>query len=657
MGGSDYHRHARLREPAEMSQDDEPQWHLLPHQPIAFFGLKEPFDRKELKRAYNSLVRKFKPDKAPQEFQKIRAAYELLDSNLRYGESNSTNTHAPTTFRWQPGDADISSDSRYDEQTSSSNDAEDRSSPSRHDNSSNVTDGKAGLDENSVVHPSAEDKTNADVNNIDAEANATTNSRTHPGETASDDSSSTAKTDESHDATTENIDSRLHALPKSLFRRLETESLPSIYDDLRGRPREPFDYFALALISDSLHAPGELEFLRWLLRGLHRFPDHPALLQLVIAYVNDAHIEDSQLSTVILELAQAIPNDRFYFIAEKLFDRYITRVPWDEFIDVVRQCERGMRDHNLRCAVVFTCHLLRRAIWLAPLAACEQLFTFLNENHQYLNNNLEYELELNSRLLSFVRHRETFRSRGKICAMMDDALRAWCMAPQGDGDREIVMTQAYIAQHPEELFREIKLAPEEDMAMFVPWIWISEEVEDRLETQLSPVEFDRILGATFQMMLQIDQHFPATALQIYSLLNRGLPVMILLVILFVVPPLTAQITEWFNKDIAELVFMLTFIASLFMAAGFWFQLQHKTFAIYSARYLQSTLTKNYRGWWRSLIGRFFAATHYRYREVDKAIDTLVAHQSDKLNVSTWLPHFYSRDIALFVYSTAVRFLR
>ena len=60
-------------------------WDLLPANPIAFFGLKQDFDRKDLKRAYGRLIRQFKPETHPAEFQQIRKAYETLESENRYG--------------------------------------------------------------------------------------------------------------------------------------------------------------------------------------------------------------------------------------------------------------------------------------------------------------------------------------------------------------------------------------------------------------------------------------------------------------------------------------------------------------------------------------------------------------------------------------------
>lgn len=70
-----------------MSDASDPNWNLLPDHPREFFGLGEEFDRTELKRAYNRLIRLYKPEKHPAEFQRIRAAYEDLDRGLRYGEA------------------------------------------------------------------------------------------------------------------------------------------------------------------------------------------------------------------------------------------------------------------------------------------------------------------------------------------------------------------------------------------------------------------------------------------------------------------------------------------------------------------------------------------------------------------------------------------
>lgn len=84
-----------------MNDPGEPQWDLLPDQPEQFFSLTGEYDVRDLKRSYNALIRRFKPEKFPEEFQRIRAAYERLNDALRYGETSQSNTLPPQTqFDW-----------------------------------------------------------------------------------------------------------------------------------------------------------------------------------------------------------------------------------------------------------------------------------------------------------------------------------------------------------------------------------------------------------------------------------------------------------------------------------------------------------------------------------------------------------------------------
>lgn len=63
-----------------MSGEDDaaPPWHLLPGDPLGFFGVDPDFDPTDLKRRYGRLIKRFKPERDPDAFQKIRAAYEAL---------------------------------------------------------------------------------------------------------------------------------------------------------------------------------------------------------------------------------------------------------------------------------------------------------------------------------------------------------------------------------------------------------------------------------------------------------------------------------------------------------------------------------------------------------------------------------------------------
>ncbi len=76
-----------------MSEDDEPDWNLLPHDPAGFFGLAPGCGFRALRVAYGSLVRRYKPERSPEEFQKIRAAFESL--RRRWDESAATQSASP----------------------------------------------------------------------------------------------------------------------------------------------------------------------------------------------------------------------------------------------------------------------------------------------------------------------------------------------------------------------------------------------------------------------------------------------------------------------------------------------------------------------------------------------------------------------------------
>lgn len=63
--------------------DDLREW---PDDPAELFGVDENVDRKTLRRIYSRLVRKFKPEHFPEQFQRIRDSYEMLLSAVEWRE-------------------------------------------------------------------------------------------------------------------------------------------------------------------------------------------------------------------------------------------------------------------------------------------------------------------------------------------------------------------------------------------------------------------------------------------------------------------------------------------------------------------------------------------------------------------------------------------
>lgn len=63
--------------------DDVSQW---PADPYEIFGISRSAGMRELRRAYAALIRRFKPEHHPQQFRRIRDAYESLEWQVRWRE-------------------------------------------------------------------------------------------------------------------------------------------------------------------------------------------------------------------------------------------------------------------------------------------------------------------------------------------------------------------------------------------------------------------------------------------------------------------------------------------------------------------------------------------------------------------------------------------
>lgn len=77
---------------------------LLPHDAETFFGLRDGYDRRDLKRSYGKSIRQFNPETHPSEFQLVREAYERLEQQLRYGSQQKA--YAEAVDAWAPVNED-----------------------------------------------------------------------------------------------------------------------------------------------------------------------------------------------------------------------------------------------------------------------------------------------------------------------------------------------------------------------------------------------------------------------------------------------------------------------------------------------------------------------------------------------------------------------
>ncbi len=557
--------------PSDGVGNGDANWSLLPHRPIEFFGLAKDFGRSDLKRAYNKLLRIYKPDKFPDEFQRLRAAYEQLDTALRYGSP-------PVTI---------------DPQLQS-----------------------LWLAQSDVVTTPSEPKT--------------TPSLSEP---------------------------ELPPLDQ-LLARLDETSPSDLYRELQSKTAgSPLDYYALAILSDADHPSHEAVFVKWILAGLKKYPNEPSLLRLLGDYLQSNQIADAAIEEVLVHVSRVITTDRFYFFTERLFDRLVQIVAWDKFEQVLDACRRNISDHQVRGQVVFSCHLLRRAAWLAPEEKSQQLVDYIEEHAQYLGTGLEYDYEFNTRLLAYVKTRDVFAARGPFCKLVDEALRAYCLEPGDVSDRKVIACQTRLAQHPELLFAEFPYPAEDYDAHLSPWIWACDEVLGRLETEAEQPSVNHRHAVTLKLLQQIDATFPASPLKFYNM-TRWFLYAFGYTVAAIVPVMVISMATVFSSPKFETPIMFaTLFAILISVLWFQFKIKPRTLDRWMSTRLQRLVCRHYSDWWRSMIARFHAATHLGYYDVRQASIDLIQNRHGELNVSTWFSQLYSADVAMVVYASAVRFLR
>jgi len=76
-----------------------------PTNPYELLGIEQSTDEKTARRAYFNLVKKYRPDAAPDKFQKIRAAYEQVQARFRWQtQNNSASTSTKSNSVAKKGD-------------------------------------------------------------------------------------------------------------------------------------------------------------------------------------------------------------------------------------------------------------------------------------------------------------------------------------------------------------------------------------------------------------------------------------------------------------------------------------------------------------------------------------------------------------------------
>jgi hypothetical protein len=563
-----------------MSQESEaPDWSLLPHSPQAFFGVEAAGDRKDLKRAYNRLLRQFKPEKFPAEFQRIREAYELLDNQLRYGAALNTAAPLFQQYQWQTDDG-----------------------PS-----------KNGKPDASPTPPTESPDKSASVERA--------------------------------------------AAPTPLHVRINEEPLPELYRELADKPHKlPYDYFALAVLSDALHRQSEQQFVSWILKGLAEHPRDPALRSLLYEYLRGPMPIDVA-ARLLMAVSKVIRTDEFFPLTEHLWRRLLRERPFSEFAATLHACQSNLRTIDIDGRLVFTIEILKSAIWLADRDWIEQAFTLIEENFQRIPPQLAFDLDLLDLLKRYIAGRPPAARLSPLRQKIDSALRAYFAGDEQEArDREILECQVLMAQAPQAVLDSFPFESSEDHSHFyILWHFVTTDVAERHLADTKPVNVDawrprgRALYETIERRIKVSGRFTRWQLTGF-MYNVG--VAALYVILPVAMCLLSVVLFFsstgnsFPRDVLAPTAAST--VGLVMAL----QLHRREIRPRWLNYAGRQFTKIYVEISRSELAAFLQRSHFTHPELK---ELLFSADISKLSTAQSTADHFRMDYALAIYAMALRF--
>lgn len=565
-----------------------PDWRLLQTDPQRFLGLPEPFDRTQLKRAYNSWIKRYKPDQSPEEFQKIREAYERLETQLR---------------------------------TATGDQAERNQAPCSRNESS-----PHGV-------------------NVDVSSFATSN----PFQDALPSDSTELENPPDSGKSAE-----------ELFGRLKAK-----------KSKSPRDYYKLAVLSDVLHPPSDSDsrsFTNWLAEGVMSYPKDFWLKELFLAHAAKCELDQQQLKTLLQDLAARSTSDVYFSMSAPLWKRYILLSEWSEFEKTLRECDSKLRIENTISRTAFLVQLLRSSLFKAPKYWLEKTVQQLESSHGEMNSMTAYEFEVLTAISALRMELEPFRAKGRICSQMIDVLRGYCEWNEEQWIGKMVQCQCLIADHPDELFHEIKLTPAENSEILISWVLISQEAgalfDPYIDERHPPVAYKQ---ATTELLKELDARFPnhlwRNNQELASLHRLVVAVGSAIIALLVgmVPLVCLSLGTAVNHSLRNNPWVLFLdFAPILVSLGFWVWWFRRKVgrinSIYANRFNQ-IMENHYLSKWRYPLARMLAATDLTYQDLSHIITSQVEENRKTLGVSTWLPQFLRRDVGLWVYAMSVRYQR
>ncbi|MEM8865357.1 MAG: hypothetical protein AAGF31_07380, partial [Planctomycetota bacterium] len=458
------------------------------------------------------------------------------------------------------------------------------------------------------------------------------------------------------------------AAPPDLHERIASEPAEDLYAELRTKPdKSPFDFYALALLSDVCDRRDGLQFARWLLEGIRKCPDDYALPRLLQAYFRGP-LPDGALAKLLVASAKAIGRDAFYPITEPGWDVLLRGESLDTFVATLRKCEPQLQDISIAGKMAFTIRALRVASWKTAGAKPEsaawvsEAMDFVESNFEQIPPELEFEVDLLGLMQEYLSVRDAFVAAGGLRGRLDQALQVYFTSDQVPGDREIVERQLELATDTDGLLYAFPAVDDEEATshFYSLWQWVSYEVAERCgEEEQQDIDFNLWSGRCHALLVQLETKSDSSSLGrlwnwsgiAYGAVWCVSLLIPSLILSFAATMLGIGIEQASFSFAGPWVFGVLLIAAIGLGVWLGFKLARLIRERIYHPFCRHIALRCYNKLWRrdamGLLGRSQLPFHV-YREL------LAGQASNEISTSIWVSNHAGQDYGLALYAIAQR---
>ncbi|MCH2204672.1 MAG: J domain-containing protein [Lentisphaerales bacterium] len=317
--------------------------------PYDFFELADGFTKKDLKRAYTKKIKQYKPEKFPDEFMKIRAAFEQLEQELAYGKPYRQNkkSHKKVELT-EEMEAQI---------------AEFLSLPQEGENlqiNIQLTQGKE-----------AENKSLPDLQDTIDEIQQTPFVETYAH----------LSDDNYHEVCQKISQQDSSSIREQVLNLLLTEKDTGLEKVLDG-----------------------------FIELYKKYPDEP-LIEQTLRYILREDMPKELLESTLLRLASCLGG--FYYNCELLLHKYLCKFSFKEFIELLERCENRLSFDEKHDSSIFYCRLIHRYFFRISEKWRNDKIQYINEFLSLENDYLDEKLDYIELLTSFVASLKDYKDHEK----------------------------------------------------------------------------------------------------------------------------------------------------------------------------------------------------------------------------------------------------